>query len=68
MLKRIFYLIFGTLGIIISILITGWIIYNLLIEKVEGFREARAIKDYFFPISFGAISYLLLKKGLKCQK
>jgi len=64
-MKRVFYLSFGSLAILIGSGIAVWLFYNLLIERQAEFTGIWSLRQLFMPFVMIGFGIYWLRKGLK---
>ena len=64
-MKRLFYLTFGLLAVLIGSGIAVWLFYNLLIERQAQFTGIWSAGQVFMPLLMIGCGINWLRKGLK---
>jgi len=64
-MKRVFYLTFGFLAVLIGFGIAVWLFYNLLIERQAEFTGIWSLGQFFMPFVMIGWGIYWLRKGLK---
>jgi amino acid transporter len=64
-MKRLFYLTFGVLAVLIGFTIAVWLFYNLLIERQPEFTGIWTPAQLFMPFVMIGCGIHWLRKGLK---
>jgi hypothetical protein len=63
--RRILYVVFGVLAVLIGLAILVWVLYNLLIAKQPEFQAPRHPGAYLFPVFMIGGGVVMLEKGIK---
>jgi hypothetical protein len=64
-MKRVFYLTFGLLAVLIGSGIAVWLFYNLLIERQAEFTDIWDLRQLFVPFVMIGWGIYWLRKGLR---
>jgi hypothetical protein len=64
-MKRVFYLTFGLLAVLIGFGIAAWLFYNLLIERQSEFTGVWSLGQLFMPFVMIGWGIYWVRKGSK---